>query len=176
MNISKMFIKSKLFFLKNKYLIIISTFITATISFIVCIAFYSLSEEPYSFKNILFGTLIAFILLIWIVWCIIKYFLSPSLIYSLKKYWGAFLIICLAVFVFLNSGLYSLNLDFIKPPNLKYEVQITPSEDSSGSICIRDLKNNWGRINEINDSIFDIHHNIADDRFATRWLQPFSLT
>ena len=87
MNISKMFIKSKLFFLKNKYLIIISTFITAAISFIICIAFFALTEEPYTFKRLLFGAAITFTFLIWIMWFSLKKFLSQAVLNTIIENW-----------------------------------------------------------------------------------------
>ena len=155
MNISKMFIKSKLFFLKNTYLIIISAFLTTPISIFTCVALYSLIEEAYSFRNLFFGVTVAYILLIWIVWFILKTFSKSTSLKAIKKHWGIWFFI-LAVFAFLGWYIFGSDFYALKLPNYRYEVKISPAEDSSGSICIRDLKNNQGHINEYNDSIFDL--------------------
>ena len=139
-----MFIKSKLFFLKNKNLIIISTFITSTISFIVCIAFYSMTEEPYAFKRLLFVAAITFTFLIWIVWFFLKKFLSQAVINTIIENWKVVVIFTFGLLPFLYSGWNSQALDIFIKPISRYEGQITPSDDSSGGICIREVKNTWG--------------------------------
>ncbi len=155
MDISKIFVKSKQFLFRNWFLLIISTFITAPISIIASVAFYTLAEKAYSFKNLLFTAPIAFILLIWIVWFFLKIVLSQTVINNIKENWKGILILYLVLLPILNKHIPVPYSSFIKP-NFKYEVEITPSEASSGSICIVDLKNSWGHINEVNDSIFDL--------------------
>ena len=157
MDISRIFVKTKQFLFRNRFLLVVSTFITAPISIIASIAFYAMADKAYSFRSLLFAAFIVFAFLVWFVWFLLKIVLSQAVINTIKKSWKGSLILCFTLLQFLNiTGWYSQYLNFIKQPNVKYQVEIMPAEDSSGSICIREVKNNLGKINWDNNSIFDL--------------------
>jgi len=138
--------------------------LNATLSFplalIASIAWFTVLEIEYSFRNLVYAAPIAFTLLIIIIWFITKKFLINvnSLISHVS--WKHILSIIVALVILIAGACFvwtNLGSVIFNPPLFKHKVDISPLNNSIGEICILEIVNDDGtRIKKENNNIFDV--------------------
>ena len=145
---------------RKALLFLISAVPSFPLALAASIAWFTVLETTYSFRNLAYAAPYAFTLLIVIIWSITKKFLTNvnSLISHLSRKHILSIIAALVIliagtcFVWMNLGSVIFN-----PPQFKHEVDISPLNNSTGEICILEIVNDDGtRIKKENNNIFEV--------------------
>ena len=139
----------KSFIKREKNLLLICVFLSVPLSIVACVTYYSLRQREYSFDNLLLWTPIAFIILFGILWLIIKYIFSQETIsyYQTNIFYWIFKM--LVVVFILWRMIPGFDFYLFHPPSYSYDIEIKPSQVDNDSICIRELHNLEGIVEDL---------------------------
>ena len=145
---------------RKVHLFLLSAVPSFPLAVLASIAWFTVLEIKYSFRNLVYAAPIAFTLLIVIIWFITKKFLvnvSPLI----RRGSGKHILSIIVVLVILIAGAcfiwMNLGTVIFTPPLFKHQVDISPLNNSTGEICILEIVNDNGtRIKKENNNIFEV--------------------
>jgi len=140
---------------RNRNLLLICGFLNIPFSIVACVAYYSLRESEYSFGALIVGTPIAFIILFWVLWFILKYIFAEETISYFQTniiYWTFKMLVIVFILWRVIPG---FNFFIFHPPSYSYDIKIKLSKENNESICIWELNNLGGIIDAENETVGD---------------------
>jgi len=145
---------------RKVHIFLLSAVLSFPLALVASIAWFTVLDINYSFRNLVYAAPLAFTLIIVIIWFITKKFLVNvnSLVSHIS--WKHILSMIVALVILIAGACFAwMNLGSVifNPPQFKHEVDISPLNNSTGEICILEIFNDHGtRIKKENNNIVEV--------------------